>query len=360
MSRICIKNIGKLADEKLLKETFAVKGEITDVRIVKTKSGKSRQMAFIGFRTESQANDAIKYFNNTFLQTARISVEQAQKVGDNSLLENARSRHTKKKMEKIKKANLLLEKSTKENHKKTVVKPVAIMTKEKSEFLNAMKPRREAKFWGNDESIPDVVDGTPSGLDDGADKVTNEDPDGMNSSDESDNSDDGEDVNEFSQPTLRNKPPTKSTIIKTSQNDSIIKPETLIESIPKGSKSTNADMAYLRSKVSGHFSDDEDNASDNNKDDSDNEDDETDSDNDDQQRKTCFNYDDESMVVDEEVAIVKMEKDVDTEVKKSDGADVEVELDETGRLFVRNLTFSCTEDEIRYEILKLIAIWSMT
>lgn len=37
--------------------------------------GKSRQMAFIGFRSEQEAQEAIKYFHNSYLDTFRISVE---------------------------------------------------------------------------------------------------------------------------------------------------------------------------------------------------------------------------------------------------------------------------------------------
>lgn len=104
MSRVCVKNIGRLTSEKQLKDLFGSKGEVTDVRIVRTKAGKTRQLAFVGFRTDAQAQEAIRYFNNTFIETSRVTVESAKKVGDVSLLETARSRHTKKKLEKAVKA----------------------------------------------------------------------------------------------------------------------------------------------------------------------------------------------------------------------------------------------------------------
>lgn len=37
--------------------------------------GRSRQMAFIGFRSEQEAQEAIKYLHNSYLDTFRISVE---------------------------------------------------------------------------------------------------------------------------------------------------------------------------------------------------------------------------------------------------------------------------------------------
>ncbi|CAF2320459.1 unnamed protein product, partial [Brassica rapa subsp. narinosa] len=39
--------------------------------------GRSRQFAFIGFRKEEEAQEAITYFNKTYIDTLRISVEVA-------------------------------------------------------------------------------------------------------------------------------------------------------------------------------------------------------------------------------------------------------------------------------------------
>ena len=40
-SRICIKNLSKTTTEKHLKDTFAKKGEVTDVRTVRYGGGKN-------------------------------------------------------------------------------------------------------------------------------------------------------------------------------------------------------------------------------------------------------------------------------------------------------------------------------
>lgn len=39
------------------------------------RDGKSRQFAFIGFRTEHEAEDAIKYFNKSYIDTFRVTCE---------------------------------------------------------------------------------------------------------------------------------------------------------------------------------------------------------------------------------------------------------------------------------------------
>lgn len=39
------------------------------------RDGKSRQFAFVGFRTEHEAEEAIRYFNKSYLDTCRIVCE---------------------------------------------------------------------------------------------------------------------------------------------------------------------------------------------------------------------------------------------------------------------------------------------
>ena len=46
----------------------------------------SRQFGFVGFRTTEEAEHAVKYFNRTFVGTARIAVEFAEKYGSSGLL----------------------------------------------------------------------------------------------------------------------------------------------------------------------------------------------------------------------------------------------------------------------------------
>uniref|UniRef100_A0A6N2K351 RRM domain-containing protein n=1 Tax=Salix viminalis TaxID=40686 RepID=A0A6N2K351_SALVM len=72
MSRICVKNLPKYIAEDRLRDFFSQKGEVTDAKIMRTADGKSRQFAFVGFRTEHEAEEAIRYFNKSYLDTCRI------------------------------------------------------------------------------------------------------------------------------------------------------------------------------------------------------------------------------------------------------------------------------------------------
>lgn len=50
--------------------------QVSDAKIVRTKEGKSRQFAFVGFTTAADAEEALKYYNQTFLDTSRIQVRK--------------------------------------------------------------------------------------------------------------------------------------------------------------------------------------------------------------------------------------------------------------------------------------------
>lgn len=85
MSRIIVKNIPKNSTENELKDFFSSKGDVTDVKIISTKDGKSRNFAYIGFKSENQAKVAIKYYNNSYLKTNRLNVEEALTQYDKKL-----------------------------------------------------------------------------------------------------------------------------------------------------------------------------------------------------------------------------------------------------------------------------------
>lgn len=45
-----------------------------------TNSGVSRQIGFIGFKNEDEAKAAVDFFNNTYLDTSKLSVTFAEAV----------------------------------------------------------------------------------------------------------------------------------------------------------------------------------------------------------------------------------------------------------------------------------------
>ncbi|XP_024158327.1 multiple RNA-binding domain-containing protein 1 [Rosa chinensis] len=159
-SRICVKNLPKHVDDKKLRELFSEKGEVTDAKLMRTKEGKSRQFAFIGFRSELQAQEAIKYFNKTFIDTYRISCELARKVGDPEI-PRPWSRHTKEKEKEKEKresegAAAAEAKSRSGVGGKRSEDEDEIDDPKLKEFLQVMQPRAKSKLWSNDTVIANV------------------------------------------------------------------------------------------------------------------------------------------------------------------------------------------------------------
>eukprot|EP00580_Thalassiosira_gravida_P013877 CAMPEP_0201682814 /NCGR_PEP_ID=MMETSP0494-20130426/51808_1 /ASSEMBLY_ACC=CAM_ASM_000839 /TAXON_ID=420259 /ORGANISM="Thalassiosira gravida, Strain GMp14c1" /LENGTH=907 /DNA_ID=CAMNT_0048166577 /DNA_START=501 /DNA_END=3224 /DNA_ORIENTATION=+ len=81
-TRACIKNLPPSFDETKLKRHLQQQSQstslkITDCKILKTKDGRSRKIAFVGFQTAEQAKSAVEYFDRTFAGTARLSVSLA-------------------------------------------------------------------------------------------------------------------------------------------------------------------------------------------------------------------------------------------------------------------------------------------
>ena len=76
-SRLCVKNLPANVGEDRLRKVFGAMGDVTDVKLLKTADGRSRKMAFVGFRDQSVADKALKHFHRTFLDTSKIDVEYA-------------------------------------------------------------------------------------------------------------------------------------------------------------------------------------------------------------------------------------------------------------------------------------------
>ena len=85
MSRVIVKNLPQKCSEEKLKEVFSSCGEVTDVRLMRTKAGTFRKFGFIGFSSAHQAQEALKQFNRTYMGSSKIEVELAKPYGDQTL-----------------------------------------------------------------------------------------------------------------------------------------------------------------------------------------------------------------------------------------------------------------------------------
>ncbi|KAJ8942069.1 hypothetical protein NQ318_004094 [Aromia moschata] len=81
MSRLIVKNLPKNVTEENLRLLFGEKGTITDIQLKYTPSGRFRRFGFVGYQNENEAEEAIKAFNLTFINTSRITVENCTLLG---------------------------------------------------------------------------------------------------------------------------------------------------------------------------------------------------------------------------------------------------------------------------------------
>ncbi|SCW01862.1 LAFE_0E08922g1_1 [Lachancea fermentati] len=163
MSRVIVKGLPKYLTEERLKQHFVnrieqrrqgteTKDLITDVKLIRNRLGESRRFAFLGFRSEEDALDAVRYFDGSFIDTSKIEVAMAKTFADPSVptpMKEKRREALKRLREKEEK---LLEetrakKKAKEELKKPSIDAEIQKNKQLQEFIETMKPSSQLKSW---------------------------------------------------------------------------------------------------------------------------------------------------------------------------------------------------------------------
>jgi multiple RNA-binding domain-containing protein 1 len=173
ITRVCVKNLPVELSVDQLRAIFAARGEVTDAKIMKTESGRSRKFGFVGFRTPDNAATAVSHFNKTFIQSNRIAVEFAVPQGDDNLnrawskYSHGSSHHKSRNPELYSKVAKTTTEMSSGEQKQTSIKEkepkkMSILTtlKEKAEslendprfadFLGVMGAGKKTEFWAND------------------------------------------------------------------------------------------------------------------------------------------------------------------------------------------------------------------
>lgn len=166
MSRIIVKGLPVYLDDAKLREHFVKRlinkngnsrtaGElITDVKILKDRDGQSRRFAFIGYRSEEDAFDAVNYFDGSFINTSKIEVAMAKSFADPRVPKSMREqRREALKRLREKEERLLEDKQTKKlktvHDKKKGHSIDAEVEKDQKlkEFIETMKPTSQVASW---------------------------------------------------------------------------------------------------------------------------------------------------------------------------------------------------------------------
>ncbi|KAL2262164.1 hypothetical protein VTK26DRAFT_2275 [Humicola hyalothermophila] len=77
-SRVFVKNLPPTISEAEFRKHFSAQGrEVTDVKLI-----PHRRIGFVGYKSHDDAARAVKYFNKTFIRMSRISVDLAKPIAD--------------------------------------------------------------------------------------------------------------------------------------------------------------------------------------------------------------------------------------------------------------------------------------
>lgn len=125
---------------------FAGFGTITDCTLKFTKDGKFRKFGFVGFKSEDEANQALKHFHKSFVDTSRVTVEMCKSFGDPTK-PKAWSKHSQG--PSLDKPPAQMESKKK---KKETVNALDNMEEDQGfkEFLSVHQNRSQAPTWAND------------------------------------------------------------------------------------------------------------------------------------------------------------------------------------------------------------------
>ncbi|SPC63834.1 probable RNA-binding protein [Ustilago sp. UG-2017b] len=160
MSRLIVRGLPSYLTDARLREHFSQKGAVTDVKLMRRPDGTSRKFGFVGYRFEEEARQALDYFNCTFIDTARISIEFAKKIGDEELAKQREDRRNRRtagvadqggeegKKRKFDKADG----EDGEGQKKRGKKGGAISFEE---FMSVVQPKAKRKAWQNEDALPE-------------------------------------------------------------------------------------------------------------------------------------------------------------------------------------------------------------
>lgn len=322
-TRVCIKNLPPTASAQDVKEFLKEQAstiEITDCKVLKNAKGKSRKVAFVGFKQESDASLVVERFHRTYMRMSRISVEPAlAKKEEEKKEETSHNSSASKQGEST---------SAKSDTKDT---KDSLTSKHKQEIMELLGDSgKKSKFWANDGDVPVSEEATAkagtavSGDDSNGDSET----DSTSSSDE--DSDDDSDSDESAADEKE-------------------------ESAPK---SAISDMDFLRSKQKSTGDLEEEADDDDNKNnyaavapqDTLDKDSSSSSDSDSSDSDSSDSETEESPQQPRQAPATNTDPGPDTVMEDTDDKDDEAEAKKEevsqSRLFVRNLPFGATEEEL--------------
>uniref|UniRef100_A0A8C9W8N0 RNA binding motif protein 19 n=1 Tax=Scleropages formosus TaxID=113540 RepID=A0A8C9W8N0_SCLFO len=152
MSRLIVKNLPSGMKEERLRAMFSAFGTLTDCVLKFTKEGKFRRFAFVGFREEEDAERATRHFHRSFVDTSRISVERCKSFGDPTKPRawSRRSHRSATPTEEEEEPQEKKEKEKKKKRKEEEEESSLEQDENFQEFLAVHQNRAHIPTWAND------------------------------------------------------------------------------------------------------------------------------------------------------------------------------------------------------------------
>ncbi|XP_067911254.1 probable RNA-binding protein 19 isoform X2 [Heterodontus francisci] len=154
MSRLIVKNLPSGMKDERFKTLFGAFGTLTDCILKFTTDGKFRKFGFVGFKTEEEAQAALKHFNKSYIDTSKIAVEFCKSFGDPGLprpwSKHSQKNPTGQNPNKAKEQKCQTE--GKKDKKKLVIEELEHLKEDEEfdEFVAVHQSRSSAPTWTND------------------------------------------------------------------------------------------------------------------------------------------------------------------------------------------------------------------
>ncbi|CAI5733436.1 unnamed protein product [Hyaloperonospora brassicae] len=157
-TRLYVQNLPSYVDSARLREHFAAQGDVTDACVIRTKDGsKSRRFGFVGFKSDKQAEQARKFFHQSFFDTCKINVCVALAKESEAMdrpwskYSTGSGRHQQLHSDSgvVATTCTLKDPFSDKKEKKTGAKEST--SGEFMEFMETMQARSKTKFWANDD-----------------------------------------------------------------------------------------------------------------------------------------------------------------------------------------------------------------
>ncbi|KAG3115156.1 Multiple RNA-binding domain-containing protein 1 [Phytophthora idaei] len=164
-TRLYVQNLPAYVDSARLREHFAAQGEVTDACVIRTKDGsKSRRFGFVGFKSATQAEQARKFFHQSFFDTCKINVRVAL-ARESDDIERPWSKYSagSGRYQKLHPESGVVATSSSEDKISPEKKEKKTLKQDETsgefmEFMETMQARSKTKFWANDD-VQGPVDG---------------------------------------------------------------------------------------------------------------------------------------------------------------------------------------------------------